>query len=463
MSSIPDMMVVAFGCLFVLVIGRSTAQTITCQPMTNVVHHNASRGFIISPGYERSAHYPPSITCSVTIKPPSREQGIRLNFEDMDLETTPYCSNDFLMIKELMGESEIERGTYCSTQIPRPLLSASGNGVRIEFTSSRLRAGRGFKIRFSATNDYTLCPGDYECLDRSCIPVSQLCNGHFNCPDGSDEECGSTIAHVAADGQCGVPVIQPIEAVEDRIVAGEEARPGSWPWQVSLQAAGIEPMGHECGGSLINSEWVVTAQHCTDGTKASEMIVKAGCHDLTAREDTVQTRKVSKIIRHPAYFAHSKDSDISLIKLRTPVNFTDHVQPICLPKNMFSVPAIGSKCYTTGWGLTKGTGHWTRLKQTPVVIMPFESCDTEAIASYGKTRRRSICGTAPNGVAGACSGDSGGPLVCQNQHGTWTLHGVSSLVTTNSVIEALCGMGDHPVWVRVSAFLSWIQDAVRST
>lgn len=49
-----------------------------------------------------------------------------------------------------------------------------------------------------------------------------------------------------------------ITPLNTRIVGGEDAPPGSWPWQVSLQRFG----GHFCGGSLINSEWVMSAAHC---------------------------------------------------------------------------------------------------------------------------------------------------------------------------------------------------------
>jgi len=50
--------------------------------------------------------------------------------------------------------------------------------------------------------------------------------------------------------------------VDVRVVGGVEAVPHSWPWQVSLQVQYGGDQFHFCGGSLINSQWVVSAAHC---------------------------------------------------------------------------------------------------------------------------------------------------------------------------------------------------------
>ena len=43
-----------------------------------------------------------------------------------------------------------------------------------------------------------------------------------------------------------------------RIVGGTEARPGEFPWIVSIR----QHRSHACGGVIVNGKWIVTTAHC---------------------------------------------------------------------------------------------------------------------------------------------------------------------------------------------------------
>ena len=67
-------------------------------------------------------------------------------------------------------------------------------------------------------------------------------------------------------GNCGVPKIQ-----NARVIAGENAIPGSWPWQAALRYN----TRFRCGASLVSPYWVATAAHCVI-VRASGLTVTLG-------------------------------------------------------------------------------------------------------------------------------------------------------------------------------------------
>lgn len=69
----------------------------------------------------------------------------------------------------------------------------------------------------------------------------------------------------------------------NRIIGGNEAQLGDYPWQVSLHLyipAANNSM-HVCGGTYISEEWVLTAAHCLDtGLDMKYYFVVVGAVDL---------------------------------------------------------------------------------------------------------------------------------------------------------------------------------------
>lgn len=69
----------------------------------------------------------------------------------------------------------------------------------------------------------------------------------------------------------------------------------------------------------------------------------------------VERRALKKIISHPDYNTMTFDYDIALLELNEPLQFSNTIQPICLPSSSHVFPA-GMSCWVTGWGALREGG-----------------------------------------------------------------------------------------------------------
>uniref|UniRef100_A0A0K8RLW2 Putative serine protease with signal anchor n=1 Tax=Ixodes ricinus TaxID=34613 RepID=A0A0K8RLW2_IXORI len=301
------------------------------------------------------------------------------------------------------------------------------------------------------------------------------------------------------------------DTVLERIVNGTPAIPGHWPWVVGLYTAN-DPF--YCGGVLISSQYVLTAAHCyKDENTTGFLSVRLGstnrtnftvdCHqnadkspnlersETEARREELKDHVICMEVDDVCIPIQSNNCtdfmrDLALLKLKRPVNFTKHIQPICLPTNCEEPPSDVTM-YGVGWGRDYGifsedytysdevtdettdetneytydaksstqeetneTSAWeaegalffidpATLMERNISIITNEACTHQL--------ERSVPNYTLCSAGGICYGDSGGPLMYQKQ-GQWFLAAI------NSARRNSCYYPVEPtIHVRVSHFV----------
>ena len=238
-----------------------------------------------------------------------------------------------------------------------------------------------------------------------------------------------------------------------RIVGGQEAPVGAYPWMTALVQNNLSPSaGQFCGGALIHREWVMTAAHCvTNGSVVdapSSIDIVVGLHRLSLNNGI--RRDLQTILVHPNWNSSNYDYDIALLRLASPI---DDVAPVAIVQPS-DAPLFepGDIVRVMGWGATAWQGSSSDvLLQVDVPVVAQQTCRD----SYGATSitDRMLCAGLAEGGKDSCQGDSGGPLVA-NDNGAWKEVGIVSWGNQCAAPNL------YGVYARVAVLYEWVMQQI---
>ncbi|XP_027005476.1 mannan-binding lectin serine protease 2-like [Tachysurus fulvidraco] len=472
------------------------------------------QGWLSSPDHPLA--YPSNSTKNWTLCA-SPGFAVSLTLIHLDLENSAECEHDALKIftgnnlnKTLCGSMSF---TEMESSINPHLHSASGGCLYIYFHSddSHPQVHTGFNafyqtqdvdecasksnpcshfcynfiggFRCSCPHGYLLNHNKVTCEAIKCGNPKTLLNGHVEFVKGSNNEYLSVIEYhcnkpyYTSKGKhygnytCSAAQIwkengndilpschyvcgqQKLMSQYSRIIGGKPAPSGSFPWQVYLY---INPQ--RGGAFIIGETWLMTAAHnlVRDHVKGpinkENVQAYAGHNNLNEMEKYI-TLNISSIHVHENYTT-GFDNDIALIKLKSPITFSENIRPVCLPPNTAEWKKY--RGFVSGYGLID-----VEMGKVADELMYVDIPTVDQLTcrkSFEKERSNDIphvtdnmfCAGLSGGGMDSCSGDSGSAFVVR-ENDVYCALGIVSWGLK------LCGSkGMYGVYTKVSQYLDWI-------
>lgn len=230
-----------------------------------------------------------------------------------------------------------------------------------------------------------------------------------------------------------------------RIVGGS-ASTTDYPWMVSIRLKN-HASSHFCGGTLIDSQWVLSAAHCfvDDDPSTVYEVVIGDSQRTTASGSHVIT--VEKVYTHPKYNALSFKNDIALLKLSG--SYASSISLNLATASTISSALAGS-VIAMGWGYTSEGGPTIPedLREVDLDLIEWNTCNKTS--NYASVDDSQVCAGVTGQKKDSCQGDSGGPLIYQSSTAWYQI----------GIVSWGVGCSGPGVYTDVSYFSNWISETI---
>jgi len=245
------------------------------------------------------------------------------------------------------------------------------------------------------------------------------------------------------------------DQIHHRIINGETVDANVYPWFARAVDKSSGNWGG-CGGSLVTSEYVLTAAHCVvdsiddlkrnGGYQVGALCAPYGPSNSKNCGQKVESFGISEIIPHPNYDDGTVVNDFALIRL----DGESSIIPVKMDEGNISPGYenlnVKSNLWPIGFGTTERGDISSKLMHVNVNYVKQSTCNSNY---SGAITDEMMCAADTN--QDSCQGDSGGPLYDSDN---------SSLVGVVSWGQG-CAEANFPgVYARISDQFSWIQQVI---